>query len=661
MRGDSKFITDLLGRQYGVWRIPIYQRPYSWQEEQCRRLFEDIERLARDHGERHFIGGVVTSPQGRDDCDVIDGQQRITTITLLCLALAESCDDPRLRDDIMATVTDRSGQPKLQPRNGDMDALRALVEHDTDNMDENSRLVQNHDLFRQLVESSDQSVEQLWRATRGLQIIDILTEPGDDAQTIFDSLNSTGLDLNESDRVRNGVLIGLPQEQQERLYKKYWLPMEHRMPDMDAYLRAWIIHKNGKTPRKGRLHTAVLDHRGNDPEALLSDLAQGADDLYNITGEHTGSPSIDQALTGFGHLKAKAAWPFLLDLMTRRRMGLSDEDTANAIGMLMSFLLRRMVCDNSLRSLNSALASLDGQVMRIADDNLDRYVDAMAWLMTDAQSENLRIPDDAEFRKAILERDMFRMGSEWREYLWDRLENADSKERVDVAGGLHDGSITIEHILPQKPNAEWKRSLGANWTDVHRRWANTVANLTITGYNSELSNRAFDEKRKLYAESPYRLTRELGGLESWGEPELSARADRMVERFLELWPYPSTSFVPPEMIRARHSLDEAFDFTGWTPLCWTFDRTRHTAGTWAECLVGILGMLSDRLRPYVGEFDVLSDAEQTDGQWRRAGDGLWVNTGNSTRVKIDLLLQVCERLGIRPARFRFDVRMANRR
>lgn len=228
MRGDSKFLTDLLGRQYGVWRIPIYQRPYSWQEEQCRRLFEDIERLARDHGERHFIGGVVTSPQGRDDCDVIDGQQRITTITLLCLALAESCDDPRLRDDIMATVTDRSGQPKLQPRNGDMDALRALVEHDADNMDGNSRLVQNHDLFRQLVESSDQNVEQLWRATRGLQIIDILTEPGDDAQTIFDSLNSTGLDLNESDRVRNGVLIGLPQEQQERLYKKYWLPVNYR-------------------------------------------------------------------------------------------------------------------------------------------------------------------------------------------------------------------------------------------------------------------------------------------------------------------------------------------------------------------------------------------------------------------------------------------------
>lgn len=660
MRGDSKFLTDLLGRQYGVWRIPIYQRQYSWTEDNCRRLFEDVERLARTHGERHFIGGIVTSPQGRDDCDVIDGQQRITTVTLLCLALARNCEDPRLRTDIEATVIDRSGRPKLQPRNGDMAALQALVEDDKDHMDENSRLVQNYHLFTTLIISSDQNVADLWNAVRGLQIIDILTEPGDDAQTIFDSLNSTGVDLQEFDRVRNGVLIGLAQDEQENLYKRYWLPMEHRMPDMDAYLRAWIIHKNGKAPRHGHLHTAVLDHRGDDPEQLLAELMQGADDLSHITGENTGSPEIDRALSGFGHLRLKSTWPFLLDLMTRRRTGLSNEDAAQVITILVSFLLRRMVCGMSSRSLTGALASLDGQIMRVADDDINRYVDAMVWLMTDSQSENLRIPTDEEFRQAILTRDLYKMTAEWREYMWDRLENVDSKERVDVAGGLRDGDISIEHILPQKPNADWKRSLGANWHDIHSRWINTIANLTITGYNSELSNRPFEEKRVVYAESPYRLTRALGELDSWGEAELKERANRMCERFLALWPYPTTSFVPPELIRARHSLDEAFDFTGWTPTCWTFDRVRHTVGSWAECLTSILAMMGDRITPFVETSELMSIDEQSGGQWRKVNDHMWVQTGNSTRVKLDLLLRLCDQLGIRPGRFKFDVKMSNR-
>lgn len=660
MRGDSKFLTDLLGRQYGVWRIPIYQRQYSWQEDQCRRLFEDVERLSRTKAERHFIGGIVTSPQGRDDCDVIDGQQRITTVTLLCLALARSCDDPRLRTDVEATVVDRGGHPKLQPRNGDMDALTALVEDDADRMDENSRLVQNYRLFLHLIANSDQTVPDLWNAVRGLQIIDILTEPGDDPQTIFDSLNSTGVDLQEFDRVRNGVLIGLPQDVQENLYKRYWLPMEHRMKDMDAYLRAWIIHKNGKAPRHGHLHTAVLDHKGDDPESLLADLMQGADDLHRINCGDTGSPVMDRAVEGFGGLRLKSTWPFLLDLMTRRRTGLSDEDTARCIDILVSFLLRRMVCGMSGRSLTSALASLDGQVMRVADDDLSRYVDAMTWLMTDSQSENLHIPSDDEFRQAIQTRDMYKMTAEWREYVWDRLENMDSKEHVDVAGGLRDGDISIEHILPQKPNADWKRSLGANWHDIHSRWANTAANLTITGYNSELSNKSFDEKRAVYRESPYRLTRALGELESWGEDELKNRASRMCDRFLTLWPRPATNFVPPEMIRARHSLDEAFDFTGWSPTCWTFDRTRHSASSWTECLTSILSMLSDRVAPFVDSFELLSSTEQTGGQWRRVNDGLWVQTANTTRVKLDMLLRLCEQLGIRPGRFKFDVKMSGR-
>lgn len=661
MRGDSKFLTDLLGRQYGVWRIPIYQRKYSWQEEQCRRLFEDIERLARTHGERHFIGGVVTSPQGRDDCDVIDGQQRITTVTLLCLALARNCDDPALKADISATVVDRAGRPKLQPRNGDMEALQALVENDADHMDEDSRLVQNYNVFLQLVESSDQSVADLWNATRSLQIIDILTEPGDDAQTIFDSLNSTGLDLTEADRVRNGVLIGVPQERQESLYKQYWVPMEHRMPDMDAYLRAWIIHKNGKAPRHGRLHTAVLEHRGDDPEPLLAELRQGADDLWRIIREDTGSPSVDQALSGFGHLQTKSTWPFLLDLMGRWRGGLADTQVAQAITMLTSFLLRRVVCGVNGRSLNSALASLDGQVMGAAENDTDKYVDAMAWIMTEGQSENLRIPSDADFRHAIEERDLYKVTGEWREYLWDRLENMDSKEHVDVAGGLHDGTITIEHVLPQKPNAAWKTALGLGWADTHKRWVNTVANLTITGYNSELSNRPFTEKRALYAESPYRLTRALGALDSWGEDELKTRAALLCDRFVALWPCPSTRFVPSDRVRARHSLDEAFDFTGWTPVYWWFDRTRHAASSWAECMVGVLGALGDRVLPFVPEFELLSVDERSGEQWRKVNDGLWVQTNNSTRAKVDFLLKLCDRLGIRPARFRFDVKLSSRR
>ncbi|MCP5413596.1 MAG: DUF262 domain-containing protein [Chromatiaceae bacterium] len=544
--------------------IPIYQRTYSWTEKECRQLWDDILRAGKnDEIPAHFIGSVVYVEQGlysvssQSPLLVIDGQQRLTTVTLLIAALAEALADkepiedfsPRKLRNYYLVNPEEEGERhfKLILSQTDKPSLIAILNDSEQPTDYSIRITENFRLFQGLLAKHKDDLPAVCQGVAKLMIVDIsLSRDQDNPQLIFESMNSTGRELSQADLIRNYVLMGLEPELQTKLYEKYWRPMELAFGQeaysthFDPFMRHYLTVRTGEIPNVREVYEAFKKYASSPKvseagvEALVAEVRAYAGYFCAMALGKETAPELSRAFHDLRELKVDVAYPFLLELYQDYVTGmLPAEDFAKAARLVESYVFRRAVCAIPTNSLNKTFATLGKSLKK------DRYLESLeaAFLLLPSYR---RFPKDDEFMRELKSKDLY--GFRSRSYWLRRLENHGRKERVAV------DEYTIEHILPQCDNvpdkvpAAWREALGDDWLNVWETYRHTLGNLTLTGYNSEYSNRTFTEKRNMeggFADSPLRLNKMLRTATTWNKVAIEARADQLASEAVAVWKAPS--------------------------------------------------------------------------------------------------------------------------
>lgn len=536
--------------------IPVYQRFYSWDIDQCKRLWNDIVEMQRKGKAGHFVGSIVNiaeqaMPTGVQKYMIIDGQQRMTTLTLLLLALrdyaiknpSDTTINARRIDNMLLKNEYESGDEryKLLLTETDRDILISLVEEKPISESIRSRLIENYIFFANKLADKEIQPAEVYESIGKLQIVNItLDRAVDDAQAIFESLNSTGKELSESDLIRNYVLMGLEPSEQTYVYEHLWRPMEQLFiyetqgTVMDAFFRHYLTMKLSRIPKQGRVYEEFklyhLNCEFGTIRELCQDLLEYAKYYTNIVFKRNSDTDLKKLYEDIIDLRMEVSYPFLLKIHHDCREGLITSDELKEILRLcISYVLRRAICEIPTNSMNKTFATLKNYIR--PDDYLNSV--KAFFVMQDTYKE---FPDNDKFEGAFENRDIYNMRA--RNYILSRLENFDNKAPIIIE------NYTIEHIMPQNKNLslEWQADLGAEWQDVQKKYLHTIGNLTLTAYNSEMSDRPFLEKMDMaggFKESALRLNKYVVLQNRWNQKHIQERAKELAKKAESIWPYPT--------------------------------------------------------------------------------------------------------------------------
>ena len=535
--------------------IPVYQRFYSWDIDQCKRLWNDIVEMQRKGKAGHFVGSIVNiteqaMPTGVQKYMIIDGQQRMTTLTLLLLALrdyaiknpSDTTINARRIDNMLLKNEYESGDEryKLLLTETDRDILISLVEEKPISESIRSRLIENYNFFANKLADKEIQPAEVYESIGKLQIVNItLDRAVDDAQAIFESLNSTGKELSESDLIRNYVLMGLEPSEQTYVYEHLWRPMEQLFiyetqgTVMDAFFRHYLTMKLSRIPKQGRVYEEFklyhLNCEFGTIRELCQDLLEYAKYYTNIVFKRNSDTDLKKLYEDIIDLRMEVSYPFLLKIHHDCMEGLITSDELKEILRLcISYVLRRAICEIPTNSMNKTFATLKNYIR--PDDYLNSV--KAFFVMQDTYKE---FPDNDKFEGAFENRDIYNMRA--RNYILSRLENFDNKAPIIIE------NYTIEHIMPQNKNLslEWQADLGAEWQDVQKKYLHTIGNLTLTAYNSEMSDRPFLEKMDMpggFKESALRLNKYVVLQNKWNQKHIQERANELAKKAESIWPYP---------------------------------------------------------------------------------------------------------------------------
>lgn len=562
--------------------IPIYQRTYSWTEKQCHQLWDDIVRVAAsDSVPSHFIGSIVYIEKGIYQVAsvpkllVIDGQQRLTTISLLLTALARRLDGSSGQSDISSKQinnyflfnSEEVGdlRYKLVLTQSDTDTFICLIENKELPHQSSRRLVDNYQFFEKMLREDGIDPRVLYRGVAKLIIVDVsLDRNYDNPQLIFESLNSTGLDLTQADLIRNYILMGIEPEIQNELYTNHWFPMEQSFghaeysKQFDRFMRDYLTMKSssGVIPRIEEVYINFKSF-AQGVKLNIKDIVANVQyySRYWVRiafSKNEEDADIRSLFRDINTLRVDVAYPFMLEVYDDyRNQELTRDEFIKILKIIEGYVFRRAICGIPTNSLNKTFATLSRGIDKV---NYLGSVKAIFLL----KGSNTRFPRDEEFIQEFVIKDIYNFRN--RNYLLRKLENYERKETVNIE------SYTIEHIIPQNEglSQEWQTDLGRDWREIQSKWLHTIGNLTLTGYNSELSDKPFKEKRDMaggFRDSPIRLNHRLTKLECWNEVEIKQRASDLAELAIKIWPVPQ---LPQEVLN-RYSKpkvkEEAQTFT----------------------------------------------------------------------------------------------------
>ncbi len=545
--------TTLLGffeeNQNNQFVIPIYQRLYSWKKEQCEQLWDDIIKIGgNDKMNGHFIGSILyvrVDDTHSSPLLIIDGQQRLTTITLLFIALRDHWRAKRKEIEdhyLINSGNDGDKKFRLILSESDKDTLLSLIDKDRRKPSEPSlKIVENFKLFEKWIRENTDKLETIFKGLEKLMIVWIaLKKEKDDPQLIFESMNSKGIELTQTDLIRNYIIMETEIEKQEGFYNQYWRAMEENFKQSEKqskredlfnkFVRHYLTIKIGKIPNEKRVYEAFKDYQqkeGIEIEDLLKDLQKYCGYFCQIAFKKEDDKDLNKALGFLVDLEMDVIYPLLLELYSDYSDGvLSKQDFIPIIALIESYICRRAVCGLGTNSLNKVFPSFTKHIQK------DEYFKSLK-VHFGYLTEKQRFPNNDEFKEHFITIDFYHFQK--KEYFLERLENFDTKEPVDTQ------KCNIEHIMPQTLNNDWKRDLGQDHERIHTQYLHTIGNLTLTGYNSEYSNNSFQEKRDMekgFKQSSLKLNQSLKDLESFGEKEIEKRANDLADWALKIWTYP---------------------------------------------------------------------------------------------------------------------------
>lgn len=561
MKANETKVEDFLSSNKTQFVIPVYQRNYDWSTSQCKQLLDDILEVGTSNKmNAHFIGSVVyvhddvyTSSRIKE-LTVIDGQQRLTTLTLIYLALyrlAIENGDKGLEAEISETYLTNKFAPeeeklKLRPTENNDKAIKYLLRSDKDEeFSDFSKVIDNFNYFNSRI--SEENLEFVLKGIAKLMFVEIsLDREKDDPQRIFESLNSTGLELSQADLIRNYILMGLNRRDQNKIYNNYWEIIEKLAKDetlntskVSDFIRDYLTLVNNKIPNKSKVY---LEFKAKFPTTDLQELETNLSPIkslvkfYNklLNPKNESDKDIRLQLEYINRLEVNVAYPFLMKVYEDYSENIIDKATfIKVLDFIQSFAWRRFIVGLPTNALNKIFMTLYEKV-----DKDDYLLSLQKWLLKRPGSQ--RFPKNKEVIESLKLKDVYNIKSKNRTYLLERLENFDNNEPVIIEGNT---DITIEHIFPQNPDPKWKVDLGADeYNLVKENFLNTIGNLTLSGNNGKLGNKPFAFKRDLenagYKDSRLWLNKYLSISEKWDKAEIERRFDLLAERFLKIWQIP---------------------------------------------------------------------------------------------------------------------------
>lgn len=553
---SGRMLNDYIEPNKKQYCIPVFQRDYAWTEEQCTKLFEDIV-MAYKKDRPHFCGSFVYAPLGSkkhiDSYIIIDGQQRFTTLYILIKALADSADDDRDKDALQRYLynedkfdrygLDEKSKLKLKPVKTDNDQLLLLMSGKIEQMDKSRRgiIYHNYMLFMQLIksfleESSANSVLMINDGIEKLICADIRLDTDDNAQEIFERINSTGIKLGLADLIRNYILM--TDTDQERLYEEYWLTVQNLLPDklLDNFFIDYLNMKSDGFVKESEAYKSfkqVYVEGKYDNEKMLQEILHYAKQYYVFCyGSSDFGVEVNKALAGLRKLKQTTVYLFLFRVFDDYENGIINKnELARVLKMLLSYSIRRLVCEIGSNTLRGLYKTLYGRVFE-QKENKNTYYDSLVSFFLQQTSKNT-IPSDNEFVTALQEKNLYSKNALCK-YLLCAIENQ-GKETLDTE------NLSIEHIMPQNKNLSmsWQKMLGENWQSVHEKYLHTLGNLTLTGYNSELGDKPFEKKKEKLEETITHIAvlySDVKDKSEWNSVNMEKRAKRLAEIILKLFP-----------------------------------------------------------------------------------------------------------------------------
>ena len=556
MKASERKITKLFSESDTVFSIPVYQRDYNWQEKQCQRLFKDILQTGKNEKvSSYFLGSIVYIHDGiygvgEKEFHVIDGQQRMTTLTLLFLAIYFKLKGTILAKDadkiynqyVVNPYSEKEIKLKLLPPEENLYILNKISHNKFNELEafQDRNMLKNYLFFEKELENlSFDDMKHLSNGIEKLIYIDIALEKGkDDPQKIFESLNSTGLDLSQGDLIRNYILMDLERGEQNRIYKEIWIPIENNCKVSDGseitsyvsdFIRDYLTLKTEKISSKPKVFETFKAYYEKENDEKLEDMKKYSEAYsYIIKPSLEKDKDIQRELDYLKSLDKTVINTFLIGILKDYKDNILEKDElVNMLILLQSYLWRRYITEKPTNALNKIFQGMYGKISR-SGNYYENLVDVL-------MAEDF--PTDEELESALKLKNVYK-DKEKLNYVFKKLENYNHNELID----FENEKITIEHIFPQKPNKAWKENYSDNELEQMISFKDTISNLTLTGSNSNLSNKAFHEKRDDevhgYRNSKLYMNKYLGRLEEWNLLSMEARFESLYDDIIKIWKRP---------------------------------------------------------------------------------------------------------------------------
>ena len=612
MKGSELRLIEYMEGSKKRFIIPVYQRNYDWKIENCKQLYDDLIQVIKNNSKTHFFGSIVSvyEPSGRNtEFLIIDGQQRLTTMSLLFLAMYNLLEekiiiseDESLKDQIYEDFLVDKYQPqekrmKLKPIKNDQKAFSKLF-NSKDDYIKDSNLTINYSYFYERIQKQEITIDELFDAICRLEIINITLNNEDNPQLIFESLNSTGLDLSEGDKIRNYILMGLPKQKQDEYYEKYWNCIEKCTKyDVSSFIRDYLSVKQLVIPSQKKVYInfkKYVEDSSLKIIEILEDLLSYAKRYNILLCGKTSSKELNSCINRLNRLETTVTRPFFLEVLRlydENQINLNE--VAEAFSITESYLFRRTICDLPTNALNKIFLLLNREIMRY-DGTDSNYIEKLKFALL-SKKDRARFPNDDDFSLMFTEKPIYQMNSKNKIYILERLENFGTLEDKDIYRHYDEGEYSIEHIMPQHLTPAWIKELGDSYEEIHDTWLHRIANLTLTAYNSKYSNSTFVEKKTMkngFEDSGIRLNTYVSKKDKWTLAELRDRNDYLLKRALDIWVFPSTNYKPQEKQLDSYTLDDEASFLSGRQIAkFVYKGTEQPVVSWVEMYTKVLRAL----------------------------------------------------------------------
>lgn len=683
MKGSEDKLLKFMEGTSKRFIIPVYQRNYDWKEQQCKQLYNDLIKLAKNNDKSHFFGSIVCvfdSEGENENFLIIDGQQRLTTTSLLLLAIYNLLDEEKissensnLKDRILEEYLIDKWKPeenkiKLKPIKNDAKAYEKLFNKTEENIEESNISINYNFFYNSLLNEKEVTIDEFYNAMTKLDIINIKLSPVDDnPQLIFESLNSTGLALSEGDKIRNYVLMNLPIEKQESYYENYWNKIEKLTKfSISLFTRDYLAIKNNYKPAMKEIYARFklfVEKTAFSTEELLIDMLNYAK-LYNLLlTEDVFDNQLNSCISRLNKLETTVTRPFLLEvLMLQKNNKLSENDVLKIFDLVEIYIVRRNMCDMNTNNLKQIFVYLHKDIYNY-EKNYDNYVEKFKYTLIN-KKEKSRLPKDDEFGDKIITKDIYNIPSKNKLYLFERLENYNTIETSDVWKHIEKGDYTIEHIMPQYLSTDWIESLGDDYNQIHEVWLHRIGNLTLTAYNSKYSNRSFNEKKNMengFIDSGIKMNQKIAKYDKWTLDELEERSKQIKEKALKIWEYPTTNYKPPTVELTQITLDDDVELVNVKIQRYTFKDIQQDVKSWKKMYVEVVKLLHEKDKSILTK---LAHENTTRGlpfyinstptkDFEKIDDNIYLRTGSNTTRKIKSLRDFFKLFDEKPSELTF--------